>query len=216
MSHQSALSLLHTADAGSGRPRTRSDSSPDGRVVAALVRAAAAGDEDAWRSLVKRFTPALRAAARGFRLPHQDVDDVVQNTWLAAFRQIHRLRKPESFGSWLLVTARRESLLAFQRGVREIPADELPDPPQPERETPESAVVERERRQAVEAAVSRLPGRQRVLLDTLLRSPGSSYDELSRKLDMPIGSIGPTRERAFGRLRRDDRLGDVLRDQPAA
>ena len=60
------------------------------------------------------------------------------------------------------------------------------------------------------AAVGRLPGRQRMLLSTFLRRPAASYDEISAALDMPVGSIGPTRERALSRLRDDSALAGVL------
>jgi RNA polymerase sigma factor (sigma-70 family) len=182
----------------------------DGSDVAALVRAAESGDQDAWRALVGRFTPALRSAARGFSLAPADVDDVVQNTWLAAFRHIRRLEKPEAFGGWLLVTARRESLLTYQRSVREIVTDDPPALAAPEHEGIEAAVIAKERQDAIHAAARRLPARQRTLVRALLNVPASSYDDLSVGLRMPIGSIGPTRERALQRLRRDPRLLAVV------
>src|SRR4051812_30994918 len=74
------------------------------------VRDAASGDGDAWRELVARFTPAIEATARGFRLNTADVEDVTQATWLAAYTHIHQLRQPEAIGGWLLVTARREAI----------------------------------------------------------------------------------------------------------
>jgi DNA-directed RNA polymerase specialized sigma24 family protein len=71
-------------------------------------------------------------------------------------------------------------------------------------------VIERERRVAVRASVRRLPGRQRLLLCALLDRPGIRYEELSALLDMPVGSIGPTRERAFTRMRVDRQLADAV------
>ena len=44
----------------------------------------------------------------------------------------------------------------------------------------------------------------------MLRRPGVSYDELSDLLGMPMGSIGPTRERALRRLRDDIALGHAI------
>ena len=76
--------------------------------------------------------------------------------------------------------------------------------------TPESAVLEREREQAIRAAVHRLPERQRILLTAMLDTPGASYEELSGALAMPTGSIGPTRERALCTLRRDAGLASVV------
>jgi RNA polymerase sigma factor (sigma-70 family) len=178
--------------------------------VAGLAQDAAAGDERAWRDLVARFEPLLRGIVKGYRLDPADVEDVVQVTWLRAFRNLDRLNEPAAVGGWLAVTARREALRALQRGVREIPAEEPHTLEEPDAVTPETAAMERERRRALRAAVRRLPGRQRQLLATMLTRPGVSYGELSSELDMPLGSIGPTRERALGTLRNDRMLAEVL------
>jgi RNA polymerase sigma factor (sigma-70 family) len=180
---------------------------PDSEPLAALVRAAAARDERAWEALYARFTPTLRSAARGFRLCPADVDDVVQQTWFAALRHIHTLEKPEAICSWLLVTARREALRTLQRRVREVVTDELPEHAVPQAAPPESELIKDERSRAVRAAVRRLDGRKQLLLDALLRTPDASYVDLAQRLDMPIGSIGPTRERGLERLRSDRDLG---------
>jgi RNA polymerase sigma factor (sigma-70 family) len=164
--------------------------------LAEAARAAAAGDTAAWNALVESFTPALRGAARGFRLAPADVDDVVQATWLAAFTHIRQLRQPEAIAGWLLVTARREALRSLQRGVREVLTAEPRCPSQPDLSCQEAAVIDAECRAAVKAAVERLPERQRHLVGELFGPAGSSYAELSAKLGMPIGSIGPTRPRA--------------------
>src|ERR687893_612906 len=175
-----------------------------------LARAAAAGDEEAWRALVARFEKMLVAIVRGYRLDQADVDDVVQTTWIRAYDTPPRLDEPAAIGGWLAITARREALCTLQRGVREIVSDEPQPKHSAEPGTPETGTLERERRAAVRAAVGRLPGRQRTLLSAFLRRPAASYDEISAALDMPIGSIGPTRERALSRLRDDAALAGVL------
>jgi RNA polymerase sigma factor (sigma-70 family) len=183
-----------------------------GATDVALVRAAAAGDARAWECLVDRFTPALRAAARGFRLAPRDVEDVVQATWLAGVRHIRRLQKPEAIGAWLVVTARRESLRILQQRTRQVITDDPPLAAAADDASPERIVLDGERRQTVRAAVQRLPDHQRLLVDLLITTPYTSYADLSSMLEMPVGSIGPTRERAFGRLRRDPDLVDLLAD----
>jgi RNA polymerase sigma factor (sigma-70 family) len=175
-------------------------------VVAGLARAAVAGDQRAWDALVRRLDPLVRGVVRAYRLNAADAEDVVQTTWLHACRHLPKLREPAAFPKWLTVTARREALRALQRGGREI----LLEDPQPVREeapdTVEQAVIDRAQHDAVHSAVARLPRRQRSLLGAILRRPGVSYDELSQELGMPMGSIGPTRERALRRLRDDSTL----------
>ena len=67
-------------------------------------------------------------------------------------------------------------------------------------------VIAAERRAALDASLSRLTDRQRDLMTLLLDEPELSYDEVGRRLGLPIGSIGPTRARSRSRLRRDTRL----------
>lgn len=176
--------------------------------LAHLTREAAAGGEDAWRALVGLLDPMLHSIARGYRLCEADADDVVQITWGRALLHLDRLDDPGAVAGWLAVTARREAMRTLQRGVRELPAAEMPEPasdaPAPEQET-----IERERCAELRAAIARLSGRQRELLTLLVDRPELSYEEVSQTIGMPVGSIGPTRERAFERLRADTALACV-------
>jgi RNA polymerase sigma factor (sigma-70 family) len=171
-----------------------------------LVQAARAGDHGAWDLLVTRLTPVLRRVVRSYRLSDADVEDVIQTTWLAAFAHIERVRAPEAFGGWLTVTARRASLRVIQLSSREIVTDDEHLPQQATDSTPESALLDGEKHQAVRAAIDRLPDRQRRLVHTFVRHSGAPYADVATTLGMPIGSIGPTRERALARLRTDRQL----------
>jgi len=171
-----------------------------------LVLTARKGDPQAWESLVARFTPTLRAVVRGYRLTTADVEDVVQTTWVVTFAHIDRLRKPEAIGGWLHVTARREALRTLQRRQREIPIDELWQPDQHDHTSPESALLAAEQRDTVHAAVERLPNRRQRTIINALNHADISYADLADKLNIPVGSIGPTRDRALARLRRDRHL----------
>jgi RNA polymerase sigma factor (sigma-70 family) len=176
----------------------------------ALVRRAARGDEDAWRALVKRFTPMLRGVARGFRLSPADVDDLVQITWARAFHHIGRLQQPDAIAGWLAATARRECLRMLQRQTVEALTDHAALPERVEDRHPEAVVLEGERVRALRSAVRRLPRRQQRLLAAVLTMPDASYERLSKTLGMPIGSIGPTRLRSLHRLRSDRRLAEAV------
>ena len=96
--------------------------------LAHLTREAAAGGEDAWRTLVALLDPMLHSIARGYRLSDADADDVVQITWGRALLHLDRLDDPGAVAGWLAVTARREAMRTLQRGVRELPAAEPPEP----------------------------------------------------------------------------------------
>jgi len=175
-----------------------------------LVRRVAAGDDRAWHDLVLRMDGVLRGVARGYRLASCDVDDVVQTTWLRALDHVARINEPEAIAAWLIVTTRREAMRTLQRGVREVLTEDDLMSDDADRVTPETVAIEGERRAAVRGAVARLPVHQRRLLSSILAGSAPSYQHLSAHLDIPIGSIGPTRERALGRLREDWELRRVL------
>ena len=76
----------------------------------------------------------------------------------------------------------------------------------------DEVVDARERQEQVRKALARTPSHQRELLEALVAEPALSYDEISRKLDIPVGSIGPTRARSLTRLRRDPYLAGLVDD----
>ena len=94
----------------------------------------------------------------------------------------------------------------LQRGVREILVDDSAAFDDVDVASPDAALIQGERRAAVRGAVRRLSGRQRRLISSMLASPAPSYQRLSWVLDIPVGSIGPTRDRALARLRTDAAL----------
>ena len=171
--------------------------------VSELVRAAAAGDQRAWDGLVERYAALVWSVARAHRLSDEAAADVSQVTWLRLVEHLDRIRNVEGLGSWLATTARHESLRAIRRAGRQLPSGEGADlelvddaPP------PAARLLERERDQVLWQAFERLPERCRRLLRLLTADPPPAYDEISAALDMPIGSIGPTRGRCLENLRR--------------
>ncbi len=167
-----------------------------------LVARAATGDQDAWDRLVARYSGLLWAVARGHRLSHADAADVLQTTWLRLVENLDRLRHREAVGGWLATTARRECLRVLRRAGRQAPAEiddlERADPDLP---APDASLLASERDATLWRAFAGLPARCQVLLRVLMADPSPSYEEVGAALDMPIGSIGPTRGRCLRRLR---------------
>lgn len=173
--------------------------------VATLVRGARSGDRDAWEELVGRFRGLVMAITRSFRLAPEDAADVVQQTWLRLFESIDRVREPERLAAWIATTARRECLRLLRAAGREDAtadvdrhsdgADTFP--------APDQALISAQERSALWTAVRALPDRHRRLMTVLMATARPSYGAVAETLEMPIGSIGPTRMRAIERLRRD-------------
>src|SRR5919108_4027523 len=161
-------------------------------------------------SALRHLTTQIRAIARAHRVPAHDVDDVVQTTWLRLVEHGDSIREPRALGAWLQTTARRESLRTLRRAARTLPIDPTEIVEHRDRAPDlESCVVAAEHADALSRAIAELPERQRRLMRMLIAEPAPSYAEVSRALDMPIGSIGPTRERALARLRRNPRLSNL-------
>jgi RNA polymerase sigma factor (sigma-70 family) len=165
-----------------------------------LVRRAAAGDDDAWTSLVQAFTPRLRAVARSHRLGAHDVDDVVQTTWLELLKYIGRLREPAKLCGWLHSTARHESLRTATAARRDAPLDEVFEEPSIAPEGDERLEAA-ERKAALAVALRTLPTHHRSLVQMLFADREPSYTDIAAELGIPVGSIGPTRARCLERLR---------------
>ncbi len=169
-----------------------------------LLESAAAGDQRAWDSIVDKYSGLVWSVARGFRLNSADAADVHQATWLRLVEQLGSIRDPERLGAWLATTARREALGLLRRANRDVPTDDVLtlEPRDASRPEPDHGVLERERDHALWRAFGELPGSCQSLLRMLLVDPPPTYAEVSAALDIPIGSIGPTRSRCLEQLRR--------------
>ncbi|MBA2440291.1 MAG: sigma-70 family RNA polymerase sigma factor, partial [Thermoleophilaceae bacterium] len=110
-------------------------------------------------------------------------------------------------GAWLATTARRECLRKLRASAQELPEDDCP-----QRETPpvDDHLLQAERDATLWSAFGRLPSRDQALLRMLMADPQPSYEEIGAAMEMPIGSIGPTRRRALGRLLGELGSGEAL------
>lgn len=181
-----------------------------------MVRAAAGGDRAGWDALVRRYSGLVWSVTRGYRLGLADAADVFQTTWLRLAEHVGQIEKPDHVGAWLATTARRECLRIVRSSTRMVPADEVTlvalgqvDDYSPERAVldAERALLDSERAARLWHAFGELTKRCRTLLRILMAAPPPSYAEVAAALDMPVGSIGPTRARCLKRLR--ERLADL-------
>jgi RNA polymerase sigma factor (sigma-70 family) len=174
----------------------------DAAEVAELVRRAAAGDHDSWERLVDKFARLIWAITRDFKLGESDAADVAQATWLRLLEHIDRIQYPERVGSWLAATARNECLRGLAARKRVVLAhDEIQLEGVAARQPDvDDGLLAAERAQVVREALTQLPRRWQQLLELLMSDPPVPYAEISDRLDLPIGSIGPTRRRCLARL----------------
>ena len=172
--------------------------------TAVLVRRAADGDQLAWRELVDRNESVVWGVSRAFTANSADAEDVCQATWLLLAENLDRLREPESLTSWLVTTARRESIRLSKARRRETPAglgSPLLDRPG-HGDDPERKVLRSMANSRLWQAFSRLSQSCQQLLRVLSVAPEASYAQVSQALGMPRGSIGPKRGRCLAELRK--------------
>jgi RNA polymerase sigma factor (sigma-70 family) len=127
----------------------------------------------------------------------------VQNTFVRLLEHGTEIRRPESVKYWLATVLRHECLAVVARRRREQPTevaalDALLPPAA--KAAVDSAMLSEEDARCVQEALTRLPDRQRELLVLLSEPDTSSYKTVGERMDMPVGSIGPTRQRALSRL----------------
>lgn len=170
---------------------------------AELVRRCLDGEEGAWADLTDRYLRLVVRVAQRAGLDADRASDAAQETFLALWRNLRRLRDTRSLGGWLATTCRRRAWRLGKRdasrrareegvSVRDVAAEPLP----------ESVLVDEEQRHLVRRAFVTIGERCRRLLDALFFRPEMPYAEISEEVGMPVGSIGPTRKRCLDRLRR--------------
>lgn len=163
-----------------------------------LVERAREGDQQAWTMLVTRVKNLVWKTVNGFRLGRGDTEDAFAATFFRLAEHIDTIREPERLPGWIATTARNESLAILRRNRRALaidPNDGWVSGDHGDR------LVDGELKQAIRDAFALLSEACQRLLRLLTADPPLSYEEVAVVLDMPMGSIGPNRQRCLERLR---------------
>lgn len=162
------------------------------------------GEAAALDDLVRLLSPVLWQVVRASGLDRTTAEDVVQTSWLALVRAADTVTEPQAVAGWLCTTARREAWRTARMAGRQLPAEDealarrLPDTPAPEQQ-----VVLDDRNARLWACLGRLPERCQRLLRVVAAESRPDYSTIAVDLEMPVGSIGPTRGRCLEKLRRE-------------
>ena len=172
----------------------------------------------AWERFVRRFLPIVYAVPRRMGLSDADAEEVTQATWIVLHRHLHWIEKPASIVSWVLTTTSREAsrIQRDQRRRTDVEAIHARGAEARTEPSPEDRVARLELVFAVREAVEALGPPCSDLLAALYFSPTSEYRQVAKRLGMPLGSVGPTRqrclERLFRKLERQD-LTELLENE---
>jgi RNA polymerase sigma factor (sigma-70 family) len=178
-----------------------------------LVTRARNGDNQAWDALVGRYAPLIWSICRRQRLDRADTEDVSQNVWLQLVYHLDQIHDPAALPGWLATVTRRECLRILKATRRSLAAGNVIDAeaiPDEQDRTAEQELLAAERHAALREALGDLPpsGQQLILL--LLQDPPLSYADISARLGVPVGSIGPTRRRCLDKLRHHPAIAALI------
>jgi RNA polymerase sigma factor (sigma-70 family) len=184
-----------------------------GNLVAALVARARDGDERAWAALVEYYAPLIWSLCRRYRLDTTGTADVGQNVWLLLLNQLGKLRDPATLPGWLATTTRRECTRVLNKAQAPHAARHEPDTenvPDGQAETIEQGLLAAERYAALRQAFTDLPPRDQQLIALLTEDPPVPYAQISTRLGIPVGSIGPNRRRCLDKLRHHPAIAALI------
>ncbi|HET6878774.1 MAG TPA: sigma-70 family RNA polymerase sigma factor [Pirellulales bacterium] len=163
---------------------------------AELVNLVRAGDHLAFAELVGRYERAVWTRVWHVVGNYHAAQDATQDTFLEAFRSLGQLRRPESFGLWLMRTAHREALRTARRMRRTATFDDAPA---------EMAVAApcddlTEDSARLLSSVGGLPDHERTVV-ALRYFDGYSVAKIARLTHRPVGTVTKQLSRALERLR---------------
>ncbi|HLY60704.1 MAG TPA: RNA polymerase sigma factor [Terriglobia bacterium] len=176
---------------------------------AAVVAQVLAGDRDAFRVVVERHSQSLFRLAYRMTGNEQDAEDVVQETFMRAYRRLNKFEARSSFSTWLYRIAVNCSLdqsrKRRQQDERQLaPSPELPDPllalPSTDPSS-ERLAMSAEVRKKVEATLNELTEKEKAAF-VLRHYEGMSIEEVGRAMGLRANAAKNNIFRAVQKLRR--------------
>lgn len=162
-----------------------------------LVRLAAQGDHAAFHKLVDRHAKALFQVAISLSATRADAEDLVQETFVAAYKGFAAFDGRASVRTWMTRILMRRAADAWRSGRHARNAVNLDSAPQPARESSESRI---DQRLDLAAVLEQLDENHREVI-VLREMQGLSYAEIAQTLGLPQGTVESRLHRARAELR---------------
>lgn len=172
-----------------------------------LVNACRNGDETAWEVIVYKYQNLLYSIPKRAGLGKDLAADVLQEVFTTLYLKLDLLEKPEFLRAWLITTAKHKTIHLITKETRGRPRSIDDDQLDPVFQIADKApliddvLISLERQEQIENAFTYIDERCRNLLIMLyLDGDKTPYSEIAQTLEIPVGSIGPTRARCLEKL----------------
>lgn len=186
----------------------------------ALLDAAQRGDDAALTELINRYSPSIYRFGMKMCRHEQDAQEVLQDTLLAAARNLPDFRGQSSLSTWLYAIARSHCIKRRRRNVGEPatlePIHELRAEAVPElvdAQAPDERAAARELELALERAIEELEPMYREVL-VLRDVEGLTAPEVGKVLELSVEAVKSRLHRARARVR--ERIAPLLAPEPEA
>ena len=152
-----------------------------------LAGRAADGDVRAFEVLVRRYGPLMRAYATRILGSNADADDVVQESFIAAWQQLPDLENSAGVKAWMMRIASNKSIDRVRARREHLDIDDL-ERAAPAADSPARVAEARSQQRSLSLALDALPEAQRQCW-VLKEVAGYSYDEISVQLEIPTSTV---------------------------
>ena len=172
-----------------------------------LARLVLGGDTAAFEYLFDRYRDAIHRLFLQRTGNTEDADDLLQETFIKVYMNLHRYSPEYTFGQWLYTIARNTFIDYVRKRQDDLPIDERFAAPASNAPTPEESVINLQQRSQIEHYLERLAPRYRQLI--LMRFfEEYSYEEIAAKLSLPLGTVKTQIHRAREQMCRLIAQGD--------
>ena len=171
---------------------------PDRAIDQKLVEKAQKGDKKAFGILVEKYNKKLTRLLSRMVRDQSEIEDIVQDSFIKAYRAINNFRGDSAFYTWLYrigINTAKNHLVSLGKRPKAMDANEIEEMENYESmselrvsETPESTMMSNQIAETVNGAIQNLPDELREAI-SLREIDGLCYEEISELMDCPIGTV---------------------------
>ncbi|UKI18170.1 MAG: sigma-70 family RNA polymerase sigma factor [Bacteroidales bacterium] len=164
-----------------------------------LVELTLAGDHTAFEYLFNRYRDAIRRLFLQRSTPPEDTADLLQETFIKVYANLHRYSPEYTFGQWLYTIAKNTHIDFERKRQEDISIDGKFSAPASSAPRPRRASSTRSNARRSRRYIERLPQQYRRLF-VMRFIDDFSYEEIAEKLHMPMGTVKTRIHRARERM----------------